>query len=401
MQEMVDNYRKKSNVQKLSAVFNPKTWLDVLRKGQELSEDATRIGYYKKRLSKGDSPHEAAFEARDLLDFGRSGNYTREANKVVAFLNASLQGTDKLARSFKERPLETAANTMKYLILPSMAVWYMQEKSGQKEQIQELPRYVRDMFWVIPTGDTLIRIPKPFEPGMLFATGTERTMEAMFGDSKTPYKGYAESLMDVTLPNLLPTGLIPLGEWWANKSFFTGQSIVPQKEQDLPDEMQYGPYTTNVAKFAGKMTGQSPRKIDNAIRGLTGGAGTAVTSAIDSLTGANSGRPSQTLSDMPVVKAFIADPRKGQQSTQDFYDELDKYTKAKRAESVRNVKMTPNEKRNYEQLNNANTALKALNKEERKIIESTKLSADEKRKKLDKIIDAQTKLVQASLKRLN
>lgn len=106
------------------------------------------------------------------------------------------------------------------------------------------------------------------------------------------------------------------------------------------------------------------------------------------------------MSDIPVVKAFVADPRKGQQSTQDFYDELDKYTKTKRAESVRGVKMTPNEKRNYEQLNNANTALKALNKEERKIIESTKLSADEKRKKLDKIIDAQTKLVQASLKRL-
>jgi hypothetical protein len=400
MQEMLDNYRTKNKAQKLSAVFNPKTWLEVLRRGQELSEDATRIGYYKKRMAKGDSSHEAAFEARDLLDFGRSGNWTREANKVSAFLNASLQGTDKLIRSFKERPLETSVNTMKYLVFPSMAVWYMQHVSDQKEEIQNLPRYVKDMFWVVPVGDKLIRIPKPFEAGVLFGTGTERTMEAMFGDSKKPYKGYGESLMDVTIPNLIPTALIPLGEWWANKSFFTGQAIVPMKEQDLPNDMQYGPYTTNTAKFAGKLTGQSPRKIDNAIRGLTGGAGTAVVSAVDTFTGGGTNRPSQTISDMPVVKAFIADPRKGQQSTQDFYDELEKYTKTKRAESVRNVKMTPTEKKNYESLNNANTALKALNKEERKIVESTSISADTKRQKLDKIIDAQTKLVQASLKRL-
>jgi len=397
MQEMLDNYRSKNKVQKLATAFNPKSWLEVLRRGQELSEDATRIGYYKKRMSKGDSSHEAAFEARDLLDFGRSGNWTKEANKVSAFINVSLQGTDKLVRSFKERPLETAVNTMKYLILPSMAVWYM---GNDNEQIKELPRYVRDMFWVVPVGDKLVRIPKPFEAGVLFATGTERTMEAMFGNSKTPYKGYGHSLYEVTLPNLLPTALIPLGEWWANKSFFTGQAIVPMKEQDLPDEMQYGPYTSNVAKFAGEKTGQSPRKIDNAIRGLTGGAGTAVVSGIDTLTGGGTNRPAQTLSDMPVVKAFIADPRKGQQSTQDFYDELDKYTKAKRAETVRNVKMTTIEKKNYDSLNNANTALKALNKEERKITDSTTLSPEAKRAKLDKIIDAQTKLVQASLKKL-
>jgi hypothetical protein len=398
MQEMLDNYRSKNKIQKAATVFNPSTWLDVLRKGQELSEDATRIGYYKKRLSKGDSPHEAAFEARDLLDFGRSGNWTREANKVAAFLNASLQGTDKLRRSMKERPLETSANIMKYLILPSMAVWYM---GKDNEQIKELPRYVRDMFWVIPAGDKLIRIPKPFEAGVLFATGTERAMEANFGKSKEPFKGYGESLWDVTIPNLLPTALIPLGEWWANKSLFTGQPIVPMKEQNLPDNLQYGAYTTNVAKFIGDKTGQSPRKIDNTIRSLTGGAGTAVTSAIDKITGGNGTvLPTQTASDMPVVKAFIADPRKSQQSTNDFYDELDKYTKKYQAESIRKVKMTPTEKKNYQSLNNANTALKALNKEERKIIESTSLSPDAKRAKLDKIIDMQTKLVQVALKKI-
>jgi hypothetical protein len=398
MQEMIDNYRSKNKIQKVSAVFDPRSWLDVLRKGQELSEDATRIGYYKKRLSKGDSPHEAAFEARDLLDFGRSGNYTREWNKISAFLNASLQGNDKLARSMKERPLETSVNIMKYLILPSMAVWYM---GKDNEQIKELPRYVRDMFWVIPAGDKLIRIPKPFEAGVLFATGTERTIEAMFGTSKAPYKGYGESLRDVTIPNMLPTALIPLGEWWANKSFFTGQSIVPMKEQNLPDNLQYGVYTTNVAKFLGDKTGQSPRKIDNTIRSLTGGAGTAVTSAIDSLTGGNGTvLPSQTASDVPVIKAFIADPRKSQQSTQDFYDELDSYTKKQQAESIRKVKMTPTEKKNYQSLSNANAALKALNKEERKILESISLSPEAKRQKIDKLIDMQTKLVQAALKKV-
>src|SRR5690606_8064663 len=59
--------------------------LKVLRKGSEISEFATKLGYFDQRLRRGDSLREAAYQARDLMDFNRSGSAVRQANKLIAF----------------------------------------------------------------------------------------------------------------------------------------------------------------------------------------------------------------------------------------------------------------------------------------------------------------------------
>jgi hypothetical protein len=402
MQEALNNYKQKGIAQKAATPFNPKTWIDVLRKAQELSEDATRIGYYKKRLSKGDSPQMAAFEARDLMDFGRSGDYTREWNRISAFLNASLQGSDKLVRSMRERPLETSANIIKYLVMPSVAVWYM---GKDDKRIQQLPDWQKDLFWIIPAGDTLIRIPKPFEPGVLFASGTERALSSMIGNKKDAFKGYGKSVLDVVIPNVAPTALMPIAEWWANKSFFTGQDIVPKREQNLPERLQYGTNTTGVAKAVGNALNVSPRKIDNTVRGFTGNTGANVLNAIDYgselIKGSNGPvKPAKGFSELPVIRGFTTDPRKGSQPVQSFYDELKKYEQIEAAGKTENVKVSIKDKQNLDMLQGANKGMRELNKKEREILNSTKMNAEQKRKELDKIADQQMKLADAVLKRL-
>lgn len=395
LQEALNNYREKSKAQKFATPFNPKIWLNVLRRAQELSEDATRIGYYKKRLSKGDTQEMAAYEARDLIDFGRSGDYTREWNKISAFLNASVQGTDKLVRSMRERPLETSANIIKYLVLPSIAVWYM---GKDNQRIQQLPDWQKDLFWVIPAGNTLIRIPKPFEPGVLFASGTERTLNQNF-------KGYGKSVYDVLAPNFLPTSLVPLAEVWANKSFFTGQDIVPKREQNLPERLQYGTFTSGLAKQVGNTFNVSPRKVDSLIRGYTGGTGTNLLNIYDTIkeyTVGTSGpkKPALTASEFPIIRGFVSDPRKGSQSVQSFYDKLNDYQQKEAGTKVEHNKLRGTDKQNYKTLSNANNVMKELNKQEREILSSSKMSPEQKRKQLDAIADKQNKLAQAALNRL-
>jgi hypothetical protein len=54
------------------------------------------------------------------MDFGRAGVSVREANKVVAFLNANIQGKSKLYRAFKENPGQFMGRAAGIVTLPTI-----------------------------------------------------------------------------------------------------------------------------------------------------------------------------------------------------------------------------------------------------------------------------------------
>lgn len=61
------------------------------------------------------------------------------------------------------------------------------------ERVREVPRAQRDMFWIVPVGEgentALIRIPKPFESGVLFGSAVERATEFLLDVYTDKYKG--------------------------------------------------------------------------------------------------------------------------------------------------------------------------------------------------------------------
>jgi len=354
--------------------------LKPLRMMSELLENATRIGEFKKALGEGASKEamqSAAYASREVtLDFARIGARMRGYNMVTAFANAQIQGMDRIGRAFIDRPVNTTAKVAGGIVLPSVLLWYANHGD---QRYEELPDWQKDLFWIVLTdkwepvsaldaqnkpehllrqgkggwevnNGHIWRIPKPFELGVLFGSGTERMLSATLGKDKEAFDGFSKSMQSVLTPSFVPTAVQPVFEQWANRSAFTDRTLIPADvEKQLP-EYQYTPYTTELAKKLGQIVSafpglreasvepgavggpaaralSSPILIENYVRSWTGGLGMYALQAADMAlrkTGAlpDPVTPTPTLADIPFVRAFaVRYPSAGTESIQKFYDE--------------------------------------------------------------------------------
>ena len=359
--------------------YNP---VQILRGFSEMLETATRLGEYKRAVKKGVSMDDAALSARDVsLDFSKAGTYGRAINKVSAFFNAAVQEPARIFQAFKEKPKETAVKTALYITLPSVALWTI---NHNQEWYKELPEYQKNIFWCFKAGDTVYRIPKPFGLGVMFGSLPERALDYAYNKNPQSLKKWLEAAKDAFLPNLAPTAIVPIIEWMSNYSFFRGRSIVPGRLEKMPDAMQYGPNTSNMAKDIGKMFNLSPMKVDNLIRGYGAGMATQSLNAWDAVQG---DRPM----DNPFKKAFTVDHLQSPQSVQDFYDKMDEAEKAYNGAGGK-AKATGSVSYNYQLMQHANKVMQDLNKQERAAVQAHDQS------KIDAINAKQLKAAQDALK---
>lgn len=389
-----------------------KATIGLLRKGAELSEFSTKVGLYNKVLKKTGSMEEAAYTARDLMDFNRAGSSIRQANKAVAFLNASIQGTDKMARAFKDNPASFLARSVATLVVPSIGLYYWNKNlpSDMQEQYKNIPQWQKDNFFVIgiPHTGTFVRIPKPFEAGMIFSTGTERILEHFDAHNPDASKHYGMTLLNTFTPPAMITALTPVLEAITNYSFFTGNPIVNQGDQRFEKKDQYGLYTSETAKLAGNLLSHTPLKntnfaspkiIDNTIKGYTAGlGGYAVSGADVGINLAKGGKevplPSKKLTEQPVLKAFFASTAGGGQVRDDFYKAWGKVS-AKKASADKNEK--PFNDPTYNMLNYGKKVIDKLNKQYKSIQTDKLLSGNQKRIKLDALDKQMNEIAAKSL----
>ncbi len=347
MQESLQKLNAETGLMRRSwNVVNP---INALRVTSELMENATRLGEFKKLTGPTkENIQTAAFASREVtLDFARIGASMRAYNMITAFGNAQIQGLDRIGRAFIDRPTNTMLKVAGGITLPSVLLWFA---NRDDKRVQDLPAWQKDMFWIVATKDHLYRIPKPFELGVVFGSGVERVLDATVGNNPEAFDKFSKSVIDVLLPNMVPTAAQPLVEQFANRSTFSDRTLIPaDMEKHLP-EYQYTPYTTELSKALGKMvsafpgmrataTGpgapfgpvaramSSPILLENYIRSWTGGLGTYALQMADAglrKTGVlpDPVMPASTLADIPVVKAFVVRyPSASAQSIQDFYDQ--------------------------------------------------------------------------------
>jgi transcription termination factor NusB len=309
--------------------------MEALRTFSEFTEIATRLGEFGKGIEKegmtAEGIRKAALASRDItLDFARSGTAGKQINKVVAFFNASLQGTDKLIRTFKERPLQATTKAVACITLPSVLLYYANKDD---KRYQELPQWQKDTFWIILTKDKIYRIPKPFELGMIFGTVPERMLQWIEGNDKEAFDGFGQRLKETFVPDVIPTALLPIVEAWTNYSFFQGRNIVTQSESKLEPWAQYSAYTSETAKLLGKALNQSPKIIENTITGY--GAGTAdyaldVSDLLLKASGMIKAKtlPKATIEQYPLFKGLMSKAFQSSDSVDKFYDRLDELEKS-------------------------------------------------------------------------
>lgn len=351
--------------------------VEILRVLSEAAEAATRLGEFARARAKqegkggADAIMQAGADAREVtLDFARIGSAMRGPNALIAFTNARIQGLDKLAREFRDRPLAASAKAAAWITLPSVLLALanyqfaseedvkrvldkkargeeldpLEQDIFMRESVKSLPRWQRDLFWIVPAGGVLWRIPKPFELGVIFGSIPERVTEWILDRSRgdlasRPFAELGTSIWEGVKPAVLPTAATPLLENWGNRSFLTGNRIVPADREGMLPEYQYTPNTTELMKSMAQVLGRlpygrvsglaSPAMTENLVRGWTGGLGLYLLQAADfGLRHAgivpNPVKPAATLADLPVVRAFVArHPSANTQPVRDFYEHWD------------------------------------------------------------------------------
>ena len=405
--QMRDLLKKKSV---LSLCANP---IEALRAFSEATEMATRLaefdlakkgytGIGNRLFGKDRKPFsnvEAGIEARDVtLDFGRHGKSTQSLNQTIAFFNAAIQGTDKMIREFKAHPGQMTMKTFMGITVPSLVLWYLNKDDPR---YQELPQWQKDIFWVIPGKDTLYKIPKPFELGILFGTVPERMMQYMYDKEKgrngPGFKGLGASITSNLLPSAIPTGMLPALEWISNYSFFMGRNIVPLSQSKLPDRQQYGPYTSYLARKVGNAFDLSPRKIDNTIQDVGGNLAALGNSIIDQAAGLDETRPAKRWSEAPGVRGFTATPYASSDSVQRLRDDYSQQEKLYNEFKMTKQKPEGYDAAKYMKYKAAVDAMNNTYRAERKIMDSKQLDSRQKRERIDRIKMQQTNIARRAL----
>lgn len=293
-----------------------RTYLDVAGTISNVAEEATRVGEFKRALEKGKSEKAAALDSREItLDFSRGGKVAKDINKVVAFFNAELQGLDKMFTSFKDRPLATTIKGIAYLTIPAMILRALQDE----EELEKVPQWEKDEFFIVFAGDTPIKIPKPQGLGQLFATFPERIVDFIRTQDKDAFDGLVQRLVTSYVPidsttAIFPNLFLPLIENSANYSFFKQQPIVKQSLQNRSPKYQYDENTSTIAKSIGNIFNVSPKKVDNLISGYFGNLGKDVANLagkpIELFNGDKKENEYKSfnskLKQIPLVKGFVA-----------------------------------------------------------------------------------------------
>lgn len=300
--------------------------IEALRAIAELGEELTRYGEFKRGLEKGVSPERAAYASKEVtLNFARMGAKTRALNAIVAFWNPSVQGIDKMARAFKNNPKRTMFRVAMGITLPSI-ILYLAQKDD--ERYKEIPEWERRYYWIILTEKNIYRIPKPFELGLIFGSGAEVILESIEKDDPKPVKDLSSMLLSESIPLPIPTAATPWLEVFTNKSFFRKRPLVGETLKRLLPSEQYYRYTPEAAKLIGKYLNISPIKVENVIRGYTGGLGGLGMEILNIPLRAFAKRPPKpegTLADVPGLRAFVTREPVGfrAEALQRFYENMD------------------------------------------------------------------------------
>jgi hypothetical protein len=257
--------------------------VQALRHVSAYLENLTRFSIYKQAREKGLSHTEAIHEMRrTTLDFRRTGGHpvVRYLNMIVPFFNASIQGTDKLLSELAGPNRNAVLRRLAMLTAGSIGLWLL---AHQDDRYKELENWERNYFWHIPLGKDgpMIRLPKPFEAGIMFGSVPERILDQLVDKNVGGVKSALGAAWQALTPEFIPAFARPLIEGSANYNWFLDRPIEDVSLQALPVELRSKPWTTELAKAVSKYVGPmtspvmelSPVKVEHLIRTTTGGLG--------------------------------------------------------------------------------------------------------------------------------
>ena len=349
----IASLRKKGYLARVWRDKSPAGAVKGLARITELTETGTRLGIYRSAYDRGiadgltqwEASVEASYLSTDYIDFGLHGNRMLAWRRMIPFLNAQLQGLNKMVRTlagdevrqrkglmfavsafFKDTRGLQLSRAEQQAVRTGRKAWLKMASLGiigaainaifqDDPDYQDASEYLRTTGWVIPIGDgQIFYIPKPFELAMV-SNIVERGMEMASGDKEAKNRLLRGMAMNL-LPPTNPPAIQALVEQLANWQSFSGGEIVPDYMRALEPELQYNHYTSEFAKSLGKALGWSPMRIDHAFSAL----GASAYRDLNALYNASDpSRPQSDITDWPMTRRFVRDARRGSVSAQDFW----------------------------------------------------------------------------------
>ena len=311
----------------------------LLRKGWDAwnevantAENATRASIYQQNTESGTL--RAAFEARDVMDFGQHGAWpaVRFLIRVVPFLNARLQGLDKLYRAGVKPTILTAMGkgtaadkqaALRFgavtgaLTLASLMLYLA---NYDDDEYRKLEDWEKDTYWFFRIGQNAYFLPKPFEVGAI-ATMAERMAE-QFVDDKATGELFRNRLADMLTQTFafspVPQAFQPMLDVYANKDAFTGRDIETAGMERMSKGLRSRDSTTAAGRAVSAATrafgddspvALSPVQADHLISGYLGQVGMWGAGIMDTIYRSASGQeaPAKHWSERQPIRRFYRD----------------------------------------------------------------------------------------------
>ena len=313
-------------------------WGDI----NNTAENANRAAIFTQNQEKGGL--KAAFESRDLIDFSAHGAWpaVRVLIDIIPFLNARIQGLDKIYRS----GMKPGTNVLRELFggkkasvtdkqaagrfwavtgAVTMAALALYLHNYDDERYEALEEWEKDTYFHIFAGSAHMVIPRPFEVGAL-ATLAERFTEQFVNDEATG-KLFAQRMghmmTDTFSFSPVPQMLQPALDIYANKDSFTGRPIESMGMDRLSPELRKRYSTsklgTGLSQLLNSTIGAigdpdsnpaalSPVQVDHLIEGYLGALGTWMLGGTDSMVRFMQGEdaPSKRLYEFQPIRRFYS-----------------------------------------------------------------------------------------------
>lgn len=249
---------KAARTAKKAVMFIPNAFAKMGEASETLNRYASAKRYLNRHGGSIDGDWQSAMlaSAEGTTNFSRSGKVAKLADCYALYLNANIQGTDKMLRQYTGA--DTAAKTWGKTAGMAIASVLLKHlfNNDDNEHYQNLSNYIKDNNYCIPNilGErdengyctSFIVLPKPQGYGAVIA-GFER-IATMWDEDKSleeAYDGYMDSL----------SGALPVNSslpWSAfkqaiNNENWYGGTIEPQRMEDLPVEERYDNGTSTIA----------------------------------------------------------------------------------------------------------------------------------------------------------
>ena len=381
---------------------------------------ATRVVMYNNFIKQGLSDMEATLATLESMNFNKRGISPSlfQLSIMVPFMNAQIQGLNVLYKAFRgQMPFGEKLRVKQKLVQRALMMWAFSMIYASLMQDDETYQNANDdekySNWFVPNpfGEDHIKVPIPFEVGLLFKAVPEALVNTIFGDEKArdAFSAIAKMAWN-NVPNVTPAAGKPIFEVAANYSFYTGREIESKRLQQLEPGERYTDRTTEIAKSIGSMLNISPVKMEYLIRGYTGSVPLAVASMANPiLRGGEAGEQpdSRSLigSETPLIGSFFQ-PRDATGLINKAYKDMDDIVKAKQTYNKMLEEGREDDADNYLNANAdvigmASMAGKfrqqmgELTKQERMVRADTSLNGKEKREQLDEIRQAKIELSKA------